>query len=371
MLRPVAFLTPALLSSFAAAQEPLWFQPLGFAPAAVSGDGRVVVGTRGQWPSNDARAFRWSRDQGTTMIWPGIRSTAWDVSFDGTRIVGAAPGLALYTEGHGTLHLDAAVFRAWLSRDGRTILGNSTSAGKGRIYGWHDQGRSGIEEREIGDEWSLLAVSPDCDFSIRQVHNQWGTLIVRSGNGCPQEPFRYLNGYPSALTAAPFTAVGSRPDGTVLAQVVGCSGPAPEVPLRITMPGHAYLVTPDARFVVTDDRIWTTGGLAADTRTLLLQTGAHLSPAPLGVHAISGDGRVIAGTGAGYTGWVARIRPPCYANCDASTHAPALSVADFNCFLDRYRAGDPRANCDGSTEPPTLTPADLQCFMTLYTRGCP
>lgn len=36
------------------------------------------------------------------------------------------------------------------------------------------------------------------------------------------------------------------------------------------------------------------------------------------------------------------------ANCDGSTAAPVLNVNDFNCFLNRYAAGDPRADCDGS-----------------------
>jgi hypothetical protein len=61
----------------------------------------------------------------------------------------------------------------------------------------------------------------------------------------------------------------------------------------------------------------------------------------------------------------------CYANCDASTAAPALNVNDFSCFLNRFSAGDPYANCDMSTTPPTLNVNDFSCFLNRYAEGCP
>ncbi|MEX2218427.1 MAG: hypothetical protein WD749_06660 [Phycisphaerales bacterium] len=61
----------------------------------------------------------------------------------------------------------------------------------------------------------------------------------------------------------------------------------------------------------------------------------------------------------------------CYANCDNSTQAPVLNVADFGCFLTRYAAGEAYANCDGSTQPPVLNVADFGCFLTKYAAGCP
>jgi len=63
--------------------------------------------------------------------------------------------------------------------------------------------------------------------------------------------------------------------------------------------------------------------------------------------------------------------PPCYANCDGSTAAPVLNVADFSCFLTKYASGDPYANCDGSTAAPVLNVADFSCFLTKYASGCP
>ena len=62
---------------------------------------------------------------------------------------------------------------------------------------------------------------------------------------------------------------------------------------------------------------------------------------------------------------------PCYANCDASTAAPALNVNDFTCFLNRYAAGDAYANCDASTAAPVLNVNDFTCFLNRYATGCP
>jgi len=63
--------------------------------------------------------------------------------------------------------------------------------------------------------------------------------------------------------------------------------------------------------------------------------------------------------------------PPCYPNCDGSTTAPFLNVADFICFLNKYAAANPYANCDNSTMPPILNVADFICFTNAYAAGCP
>jgi len=64
------------------------------------------------------------------------------------------------------------------------------------------------------------------------------------------------------------------------------------------------------------------------------------------------------------------IGAACYANCDGSSGAPVLNVADFTCFLQRYAAGDFYANCDGSTEGPVLNVSDFTCFLQKYAAGC-
>jgi hypothetical protein len=61
----------------------------------------------------------------------------------------------------------------------------------------------------------------------------------------------------------------------------------------------------------------------------------------------------------------------CYANCNASTVDPVLNVLDFNCFLNKFSAGDPYANCDQSTTPPVLNVLDFNCFLNSFAAGCP
>ena len=70
--------------------------------------------------------------------------------------------------------------------------------------------------------------------------------------------------------------------------------------------------------------------------------------------------------------WAAQTQPcACYPNCDQSTAPPALNVADFTCFLQKFAAADPWANCDNSTQPPTLNVADFTCFLQKFAAGCP
>jgi hypothetical protein len=61
----------------------------------------------------------------------------------------------------------------------------------------------------------------------------------------------------------------------------------------------------------------------------------------------------------------------CYANCDRTTAGPALSIADFACFMARFAAGDRLANCDSSSAAPTLNILDFGCFLNKFAAGCP
>jgi probable HAF family extracellular repeat protein len=94
----------------------------------------------------------------------------------------------------------------------------------------------------------------------------------------------------------------------------------------------------------------------------------------LSVGGINESGQIVAtarpaGT---TTGSRAVILTPtgCYANCDASTTAPVLNVADFTCFLQRFAAGESYANCDASTTAPVLNVADFTCFLQRFAAGC-
>jgi hypothetical protein len=79
-----------------------------------------------------------------------------------------------------------------------------------------------------------------------------------------------------------------------------------------------------------------------------------------------GHGRLHAGQS-----MLLAIAANCYANCDESTTSPILSVADINCFFEKFAAGHPEANCDLSTEEPILTATDIACFLQQFTAGCP
>jgi hypothetical protein len=61
---------------------------------------------------------------------------------------------------------------------------------------------------------------------------------------------------------------------------------------------------------------------------------------------------------------------PCFANCDGSTVQPILNANDFQCFLNKFAAGDSYANCDGSTIAPVLNANDFQCYMNAFAAGC-
>jgi len=66
-----------------------------------------------------------------------------------------------------------------------------------------------------------------------------------------------------------------------------------------------------------------------------------------------------------------RADPPlCYANCDGSAVQPLLTANDFQCFMNKFAAGDSNANCDGSVQVPILTANDFQCFMNAFAVGC-
>jgi hypothetical protein len=95
--------------------------------------------------------------------------------------------------------------------------------------------------------------------------------------------------------------------------------------------------------------------------------GTPMYPEPLYLNAsVQGDG----GWKHGFQTYVLPGAPACYPNCDASTSAPVLNVADFTCFLTKFAAADPYANCDASTSVPVLNVADFTCFLTKFAAGC-
>ncbi len=102
---------------------------------------------------------------------------------------------------------------------------------------------------------------------------------------------------------------------------------------------------------------------------LSLRWSVPVSGVNIGAPAFGPSGTlVVAGTNA-LTAY--RTAPAaCYANCDGSTTNPRLTANDFQCFLNRFAAGESYANCDGSTSIPSLTANDFQCFLNKYAAGC-
>ncbi len=121
-------------------------------------------------------------------------------------------------------------------------------------------------------------------------------------------------------------------------------------------------------FAKFDGAVWTPPG----------GTIAHYAVSPIAeAMAVYQDELVIGGAIASVSGQVSRhwarwhCEASCYANCDGSTTAPVLNVADFTCFLQRFAGGESYANCDQSTAMPTLNVADFTCFLQRFAAGCP
>jgi type 1 glutamine amidotransferase len=168
--------------------------------------------------------------------------------------------------------------------------------------------------------------------------------------------------------------------------------------LSVELPAHPstlFLPQPPAAWVRTDEWYNFDRNPRPDVRVLLTLDESTYSGGTMGAdHPIAWchEGGAIGSGRAWYTAgghtiesyseplfrrhiregilWAAGV-PACYGNCDGSSTAPVLNVLDFNCFLNRFLAGDPYANCDGSTTAPVLNVLDFNCFLNRFTAGCP
>ncbi len=109
--------------------------------------------------------------------------------------------------------------------------------------------------------------------------------------------------------------------------------------------------------------------------TELIDRTVELTPAGGALQGIVSFGEDAAGElymmalgGLSATGVVYRIEPRCRADCDGSVTAPALTLADFECFQGMFMRADPYADCNGVGG---LTIADFGCFQTAFVAGCP
>jgi hypothetical protein len=123
--------------------------------------------------------------------------------------------------------------------------------------------------------------------------------------------------------------------------------------------------------------IWDPVHGSRDLKALLLSLGVGgIGSYSLGGPMSSWDGRTVVGNlgpvpGPGGGMYIATIPGFCYANCNGSTVAPVLNVADFVCYLNKFSAGDPYANCDGSWATPVLNISDFICYLNRFAAGCP
>jgi probable HAF family extracellular repeat protein len=340
--------------------------------SAISADGSVVVGSSLN-PAGQERAFRWAQGLGMQDLGlpPGATvARAVAVSADGELVlcISDAPGSGVFrwtAAGIQTMPTVQGV-PFGMSADGSVIVG----AHGGHAFRWTSA--AGMQDLGTlgGPESTATAISAN-----GLVVSGWSDALQAWPGLWNKEPFRWTQGHgmastflgpvigPSFCSGDGGKALATSADGSV---VVGSAHVVQGAPGKCLCCGGilsiAYVVPP---------------GQGAYSLSAFLQT---LGIDPSGweftaATAASDDGYSIAGNGS-FDGhlraWIARFPDStlCYANCDLSTTPPALTIADFSCFLQRFASGDPYANCDDSTTPPTLNVADFACFLTKFAAGC-
>jgi probable HAF family extracellular repeat protein len=352
----------------------------------VSADGSVVVGAaaHGTLSPTYTNAFVWTQATGTIEVGdlPGGASGQNDgvgrgVSTDGLVMAGSGesdngPEAFRYDITAQTFlglgDLPGGTFASYgygISGNGQVIVGSSVTDNGTIAFYWTQAG--GMVS--LGSLGVPQGVTP---FSEAYGANADGSVIVglsRSplSGGSGWEAFRWTQ-------AGGMVGLGDLPGGAVLSEgyattpdgsiVVGKGGVLGNCgPFGCTTAAHAF--------------IWDAVNGMRDLNTLLPSLGIDIGGWTLSeARGISANGRVIVGTGidpqTNTQAWRVDLGPvPCYANCDSSTTNPVLNANDFQCFLNKYAAGDPYANCDHSTVPPTLNANDFACFLNAYAAGCP
>ncbi|MEX2219351.1 MAG: agmatine deiminase family protein [Phycisphaerales bacterium] len=168
---------------------------------------------------------------------------------------------------------------------------------------------------------------------------------------------------------APGAGGGLAPTAFVKAPVGGGAVPAgAPYQVRWISDDDVLVTSVDVEYSLNGGATWVPLAMwAPDTGAYTWNTPAvHANRARLRVTAWDAQGNAGSDESGSF-----RLGNPCYANCDDSTTAPALNVADFSCFLTAYASGDGYANCDSSTTAPILNVADFSCFLQSYAGGCP
>ncbi|QYU68135.1 hypothetical protein J4558_25405 [Leptolyngbya sp. 15MV] len=215
---------------------------------------------------------------------------------------------------------------ATLSGSPGAITGLGFASGSGTLYGVASNGARVIINTSTGAVTADGVANPGTAIGAVEFDDASGFLYAIDDAGGASRLVRFTPATGAIEVIGPLGA-----------GIADCNG------LAITQEGEFYTIN------------------AANEQVLRINpaTGAATVVGPTGGLFGSGFGMSAVRAGA------------CYANCDGSTGSPALTPADFVCFLNKFRAGDAYANCDGSTGSPTLTPADFVCFLNAFRTGCP
>jgi hypothetical protein len=213
-----------------------------------------------------------------------------------------------------------------------------------------------------GTSWSLLpGAGPPARSLACVARTPQGLLLFGgySASGVLGDTWLFLDG---AWTEQPGAGPPARAEATMAAQYYGTA-----------QRGAMLIGGRDGSGQILDDHwMWMAGSW-----TQMPSLDPRPSPRVL-AHAATTSNITLLFGGTGEQGalgddWYFTCGPPpqCYTNCDQSTAIPVLNVLDFNCFVNRFTAGDSYANCDWSTLPPVLNVLDFNCFINTWMAGCP
>jgi glucose/arabinose dehydrogenase len=233
-------------------------------------------------------------------------------------------------------------------------------------YGLRNPWRASFD-RQTGDLW------------IADVGQEnWEEVNFQPASGAP--PYTAANyGWRCYEGIAPYNTTGCPPQNTMTSPVHVYSSGTGSGNCSVTG-GYVYrgCRIPQARglYFFADfcsGRVWTFRLVNGLPTELTLRNTELNPPGGPAISTVSSFGEDANGELyiTSLAGNLFRLVPTCYANCDSSTTAPVLNVADFTCFLQRFAASDCFANCDNSTEPPRLNVADFTCFLQRFAAGCP
>lgn len=334
---------------------------------AISADGSTAVGRSAGYPC------RWQIGSPPQNLGPAplvMFAQATAVSGDGSEVVGYGSAY-----GGGPFPVVAIPFR-WKQSTGMSLLspefytlnsddeliGVAMIASGDRVTGWRHRIGSVFRAVVVNRAGSLTPIGP-LDGGL----DTFGTCMSADGS----KVGGFGNRFPSGADRFFRWAEGSG------LQDLG-HHPSGANSYAFCMSGNGWAMGGSTeRFYSPAARacFWTPMLGVVDLNTHLSSLGTGMQGMTLAsVNGLSTDGAVFAGwgfVGGQQTAFVVTGFPPasgaCYANCDASTTAPILSVVDFACFLKRFRAADPYADCDRSG---SVNVIDFACFLNRFQIGC-